>query len=68
MAVSHHFQVGDRVRTIHKYGNLPKGSSGTMLYYPLSCQIYRSTTRPDRNRDHGLSMGAVATDSAPDAS
>ena len=30
MAVSQHFQVGDRVRTIHKYGNLLKGSSGTI--------------------------------------
>ena len=31
MALSHNFQVGDRVRTIRKHGDLPKRSSGTII-------------------------------------
>ena len=31
MALSHSFQVGDRVRILHKHGDLPKGSSGTII-------------------------------------
>ena len=31
MALSHSFQVGDRVRMIHKHGDLPKGGSGTII-------------------------------------
>jgi hypothetical protein len=31
MALSHSFQVGDRVRTIRKHGDLPKRSSGTII-------------------------------------
>jgi hypothetical protein len=30
MAQSQHFQVGDRVRTIRKHGDLPKGANGTV--------------------------------------
>ena len=31
MALSHSFQVGDRIRTIRKHGDLPKGTNGTIF-------------------------------------
>jgi hypothetical protein len=48
MTLSQHFQVGDRVRTIHKYGNFPKGSSGTIVrvFAAADCSDVQFDTYP----------------------
>ena len=48
MALSHSFQVGDRVRTIRKHADLPKRSSGTIVrvFEAADCADVQFDTRP----------------------
>ena len=48
MALSHSFQVGDRVRTIRKHGDLPKGANGTIIrvFEAADCSDVQFDKRP----------------------
>jgi hypothetical protein len=48
MALSHSFQVGDRVRTIRKHGDLPKGANGTIIrvFEAADCSNVQFDRRP----------------------
>ena len=48
MALSHSFQVGNRVRTICKHGDLPKGAKGTIIrvFAAADCSDVQFDRRP----------------------
>jgi hypothetical protein len=48
MALSHSFQVGDRVRTIRKHGDLPKGANGAIIrvFAAADCSDVQFDRRP----------------------
>jgi len=48
MALSHSFQVGNRVRTIHKHGDIPKGATGTIIrvFEAADCSDVQFDRRP----------------------
>jgi hypothetical protein len=48
MALSHSFHVGDRVRTLRKHGNLPKGSTGivTRIFEAANCSDVQFDAHP----------------------
>jgi hypothetical protein len=48
MALSHSFQVGNRVRTIRKHGDLPKGAKGTIIrvFAAADCSDVQFDRRP----------------------
>ena len=48
MALSRSFQVGDRVRTIRKHGDLPKGGKGTIVrvFEAADCSDVQFDRRP----------------------
>ena len=52
MALSQSFQVGNRVRTIRKHGDLPKGTNGTItrIFEAADC----SDVQFDRHPGHRL--------------
>ena len=52
MMLSHSFQVGNRVRTVRKHGNLPKGSRGIIVrvFEAVDC----SDVQFDRHPGHRL--------------
>ena len=52
MALSHSFQVGDRVRTIRKHADLPKRSSGTIIRVFAAADC--SDVQFDRHPGHRL--------------
>jgi len=69
MALSHSFQVGDRVRTIRKHADLPKRSSGTIVrvFEAADCSDVQFDGRPGHrlvaHRD--LAMLEQVGESAP---
>jgi hypothetical protein len=48
MSLSHSFQVGVRVRVFRKHGDLPKGSSGTIIrvFEAADCSDVQFDGRP----------------------
>ena len=48
MGLTYSFQVGDRVRTIRKHGDLPKRSSGTIIrvFAAADCSDVQFDGRP----------------------
>ena len=48
MALSQSFQVGNRVRTIRKHGDLPKGANGTIIrvFEAADCSDAQFDRRP----------------------
>jgi hypothetical protein len=48
MALSHDFHLGDRVRTVRKHGDLPKGANGTIIriFAAADCSDVQFDGRP----------------------